>query len=365
MNVLVLVAGLDIGGAEVVIKHLVHSIDHRRFKVTVCCIKTLGIIGHELLRQGFDVVTLAEAGQTKVDYLTFLKLWRLIRAKRIDIVHSHSTDALADAVTCRLLAPSLKVVHTFHFGNYPHADRQNLRIERVFSRFANRLVAVGDVQRQQVMSTFRIKGDAIDRIWNGVPIEAAVPDGSFRRSVGGADRVLIGTIATLIPQKGLADLLEVAHRLRRIHSEVLFAIVGEGRLRSELESMRDQLGLKDTVVLSGWVKDASRVVLPEFDVFLQTSRWEAMSVAVLEAMAAGRAILATRVGENSRIIEHGVEGLLVEPGDVDGMTDSLSRLVGDPALRQRLGTAAARRASEQFSVDRMVRAYEDLYLATA
>ena len=125
---------------------------------------------------------------------------------------------------------------------------------------------------------------AIRTIWNGVPYEPVVPDGSFRRSVGGAGRVLIGTIATLIPQKGLSDLLKVARRVSDMDGRVLFVIVGEGALRPELEALRDELGLGDSVVFAGWVTNASKVALPEFDVFFQPSLWEAMSIAVLEAM---------------------------------------------------------------------------------
>ncbi len=104
------------------------------------------------------------------------------------------------------------------------------------------------------------------------------------------------------------------------------------------------------------------MALPEFDVFFQPSLWEAMSIAVLEAMAAGRAIVATRVGENRHVIEHGIDGLLAEPGDLDGMTKALARVVGDADLRRRLGDAAAKKASEQFTVDHMARAYERMYL---
>jgi glycosyltransferase involved in cell wall biosynthesis len=227
---------------------------------------------------------------------------------------------------------------------------------------ANRLVAVGEVQRRQIQSTFGIKDQAIRTIWNGVPCPTIAPDGSFRERVGGAGRLLIGTIATMIPQKGLPDLLKVAHRLRSIDRRVLFVIVGEGALRPELESLRDQLGLADSVVFAGWIRNASTVALPEFDVFFQPSLWEAMSIAVLEAMAAGRAIVATRVGENPHIIEHDVDGLLVDPGDVDGMTQTLARVVTDEHLRQRLGQAAAQKVSRQFTIDRMARAYERIYL---
>ena len=174
--------------------------------------------------------------------------------------------------------------------------------------------------------------------------------------------MLIGTIATMIPQKGLSDLLRVADRLRKIDHRVLFVIVGEGALRPELEALRDELGVADSVVLTGWIKNASKVALPEFDVFFQPSLWEAMSIAVLEAMAAGRAIVATSVGENRHIIEHESDGLLAEPGDLDGMTAALARVIGDAGLRRRLGDAAARKAEEQFTVDRMARAYEELYL---
>lgn len=103
LNLLILVAGLGIGGAEVVIKHLVHAIDRRRFNVTVCCIKAAGMIGEELIRDGIEVVVLAEPRRQGPEYLTFVKLRRLIRARKIDIVHSHTTDALADAAVCRLM----------------------------------------------------------------------------------------------------------------------------------------------------------------------------------------------------------------------------------------------------------------------
>ncbi len=361
LNLLILVAGLGIGGAEVVIKHLVHGLDRRRFNVTVGCIKTAGMIGEELIREGFDVVVLSKLGEKKTDYLTFLKLRRLLRDRRIDVVHSHTTDALADAAVCRLLHPGLRLVHTLHFGNYPHADTRNLTIERIFLRMASTLVAVGEVQRQQILSTFKLRETAIQTVWNGVPVEAAAPDGSFRKCVGGEDRVLVGTIATMIPQKGLPDLIEVAQRMRDVVPRALFVIVGEGALRRELEALRDRLGVADSVVLPGWVQNASKVALPEFDVFFQPSLWEAMSIAVLEAMAAGRAIVATSVGENRHLIEHELDGLLVEPGDVEGMTAALVRLVQSADLRRRLGGAAARKASAQFTVERMARAYEEIY----
>jgi glycosyltransferase involved in cell wall biosynthesis len=144
--------------------------------------------------------------------------------------------------------------------------------------------------------------------------------------------------------------------------DVVFTVVGDGHLRPQLEARRRELGLHDSVFLPGWITSAADVAMPTFDVFFQPSLWEAMSVVILEAMATGKPIVATQVGENPRIIEDGVDGLLINPGDIDGMTAALCRILDDPALAARLGTAARRKAEQQFSVEHMTHAYERVYL---
>jgi glycosyltransferase involved in cell wall biosynthesis len=116
------------------------------------------------------------------------------------------------------------------------------------------------------------------------------------------------------------------------------------------------------VELTGWVTHAADVALPAFDVFFQPSRWEAMSVVILEAMAAAKAVVATRVGENVHIIDDGRDGLLVNVQDIDGMASALTRVIADGGLRARLGDAARRKIEQQFTVGHMTRAYEDAYL---
>jgi len=362
INVLIVASGLGIGGAEVVMAHLAQRIDRRRFNVTVCCIKVRGPIGDELAREGIDVVTLARSADSKADYFEFLKLLNVIRDRQIDVVHCHTVAGLVAAGFCKLLRPRLKIVHTFHFGNYPNRDRQTMWMEHIFSRLATRLIAVGEVQRRQLRAVFGFREDAIGTVWNGVPVAAAVPPSSFRRTIDAGNRVVIGTIATMIEQKGLFDLLAVASRFRDAGDQVRFVIVGEGPLRSQLEAKRRELGLEDLVIFTGWVPNAAQVALPGFDVFFQPSLWEAMSVVILEAMAAGRAIVATRVGETTCIIEDQVDGLLVNPRDIDGMAKALEQVIRDPELRRRFGAEAARKVAQRFTVEQMTRAYEQIYL---
>ncbi len=364
VNLMMLSAGLGLGGAETVIRHLAQAIDPQRFNVTIGCIKGLGVVGRQLADEGVDIVSLADPGSQKVDYFTSIKLRRLIRDRGIQLVHTHTPDGLADAAVCKLVMPGLKVIHTFHFGNYPHTGRRLLWMERVFSRVVDRLVAVGDVQRGQIRQVFGLRDSQIDMIWNGVMPASTTTGADFRAKVGANDRLVIGTVATLIEQKGLRDLLAVAAQLRRQTDNACFVIVGDGHLRLELERLRHELGLDDTVIFAGWVPDAASVALPAFDIFFQPSHWEAMSVAVLEAMAARKPVVATRVGENPRILADGVDGLLVDAKDIGGMAATLGRLAADADLRGRLGAAAAEKVARQFTVSQMARTYEQLYDAT-
>jgi glycosyltransferase involved in cell wall biosynthesis len=257
--------------------------------------------------------------------------------------------------------PRLKTLHTFHFGNYPHLPPRDLWMEFVSCRVATRLVAVGEGQKRQIMAAHRLSADDLTVVYNGVQLPSGSGDPGFRASIGAEGRILIGTIATLIEQKGLPDLLEVARRVVDAGHDVRFVVIGEGRLRPALEARRRELGLDQHVILTGWLTDAAVRALPTFDIFFQPSLWEAMSMVTLEAMAVGRPIVATRVGEAPAILEDGQDGLLVDPRDVTGMTSALLKLITDRALRLRLGETARRKVAGRFTVQEMTRAYEAIY----
>lgn len=363
INLLIAVTSLYIGGAEVVVKNLVQAFNRRRFNITVCCIKARGTIGDELKRHGVEIITLSCSNTTKVDYFTFKKLLKVIRNKRIDIIHTHSTDALADAVVCKFFMPKLKLVHTFHFGNYPHITKRLMWMEFVFSRFVNRLVAVGEVQRRQLMSFYHLNKERIVRVLNGVPTFSHMCDSSkFRERIGAGERIVVGTIATMTKQKGLPDLMMVASHFKKYGDKVCFVIVGEGPVKPQLIRMRSELGLDDIVIFLGWVKNAAAVALPAFDIFFLPSLWEAMSIAILEAMVARKPIVATCVGENPYLIDDGVNGLLVKPGEIDKMALLIEKLIDNLDFRKRLGAEAARKACMCYTVRNMTSKYEQLYM---
>jgi glycosyltransferase involved in cell wall biosynthesis len=366
INVLIVASSLWIGGAESVMRHLALSLDRRRFNVLVGYLKELGHVGEELVREGAEVVPINDqplqpGEKAQVDYLTFIKLRRLIRARNIDLVHTHTIHGIVDAAACKLVMPRLKTLHTFHFGNYPHLSSRDLWMEFLSCRVATRLVAVGHGQKRQLMAAHHLSDDDLSVVYNGVQLPSGTGDPGFRASIGAEGKLLIGTICTLIEQKGVPDLLAVARRIVDAGHDVRFVVIGEGRLRPMIEARRRELGLDDHVILTGWLTDAAVRALPTFDIFFQPSLWEAMSMVTLEAMAVGRPIVATRVGEAPAILEDGRDGFLVEPRDVDGMTAALLRLITEPGLRARVGEAARQKVEGRFTVQDMTQAYETIY----
>lgn len=361
IKVMLAIDGLGLGGAEMVVRDLARHLDREWFDVCICCTKGLGgSIGEDLVRDGYDVFVLPGQQDGRVDYLTALKFRRAIKNRQIDIVHTHALPALLDAAPCRLTIPRLKVVHTFHYGNYPYDSWRHHMLESFCARAVDRLIAVGLEQRRRIQETYKLPESRIGMIWNGVTFSTPTSGESFRTEIGTGDRLLIGTVAKLIEQKGLDDLLSVAQRCRDAGHRMQFVIVGEGPLRSMLEQRRRELGLEDTVVITGWIQNAATRALPAFDVFFQPSRWEAMSIAILEAMASGKAIVATRVGDNSHVLEDGVSGVLVDSGDIEGMADALA-CAGDSELRLRLGKAARARFEQRFTLEHMIHGYEKVY----
>jgi glycosyltransferase involved in cell wall biosynthesis len=358
---MIVASTLHVGGAERVMGCLAKHIDRQRFDVTVCWEKENGVVGEQMTRENVEVVPLPGRIVGQRDRLTSLKLRKLIRERDIELIHTHDVHGFMDGCACRLLMPGLKHIHTFHFGNYPHREPRYRKVERLLWRVPDMLVSVGQAQAQSIRSLYGIPEQRMRVLWNGVdpPQPDVAPE--VLQAIGGSVDPVIASISTLIPQKGLHHLLDAAARLQAMGARFLLLVVGGGGLQAQLEAQARNLGLSETVRFVGWVPEASDRALPACDIFVQSSLWEAMSVVVLEAMASGKAMAITRVGENPYVIENEVTGLTVPPADPDALAAALYRLVHEPALRKRLSDAARLRHTEHFTVQHMVDAYESLY----
>ena len=352
---------LHIGGAEQVAACLAGGLDRECFDIAACYLKEPGLVADQMVRGGIDLLQLPGFGPGRRDYLTSLKLRRLVQSRGVRLIHTHDIHGMIDGSICRLLSPSLRFVHTYHFGNYPHRWKRHKLIESALWRIPDAIVAVGHAQAASIRECYGIPEDRLRVIWNGVD-DPTLRDQSERLSeIAPPDVPVIASVSTLIPQKGLEFLLRAAALLRGSGDRFMLLIAGDGGLRDDLHALAGQLGLNDCVRFLGWVPQASDRVLPACDIFVQSSRWEAMSVVVLEAMAAGKPMVVTQVGENPHVVVDGETGLTVPPGDPQALAIGLRTLLRDAGMRQRMGHAARRRYEARFTTRNMINTYESLY----
>lgn len=352
---------LHIGGAEGVAACLAEHVDRDRFEMTACYLKENGVVGEKMTAAGVRLVPIPGFRPGRQDRLTSLKLMRLIRQQGIQILHTHDVHGLMDATICRRMVPRLRHIHTFHYGNYPERDRSSARAERICWRSADALVAVGHAQAAAICDLYQIPPDRVRIIWNGVDDPSPSPVDELRERILAAPRPVILSVSTLIEQKGIKQLLLAAQILKAHGQEFRLIIAGHGHLREGLEAQAHALGIAERVEFLGWVPNAASRILSACDVFVQSSLWEAMSVVVLEAMAAARPMVVTRVGDNAHVVVDDECGLLAPPGDAEVLARSLARLLNDAAYAAKLGAAARQRYLAHFTVGPMVSAYEALY----
>ncbi len=363
VNVMFSIAGLHHGGAERVIASLCEHIDQDRFDISVCWWIGDGAIGEELKAKGVELVGLREIDPGVSPYMRFRVLKELCKERSIDVIHTHDTGTLADAAQARLFASKTKIVHTFHFGNYPHLARRYLAMEMIFSRFAHRLVAVGHEQAKLVQKSLKIRPGKLTTLYNGVEHVVPNSDTDFALDCGTGDDgpVILGSISTLTRQKGLPILLEAASLLNQMQKDFLLLIVGGGPMQSELEQQAESLGIADRVRFLGWVPNAARQVLHFFDIFCQSSLWEANSIVLLEAMSAGVPIVTTNVGESRHVISDGEDGRVVPPNDAVKLAEAMADLIDDTIQRRAMGSSAKSKFERNYTVDKMVKNYESIY----
>jgi glycosyltransferase involved in cell wall biosynthesis len=173
LRVLMVNSTLHIGGAEQVAANLTKHLDRRAFEVTACYLKENGIVGQQMLDAGVDLIPVP-GWRPGRDYFTGLKLRKLVKQRRIQLLHTHDIHGFMDASLCRLSVPALRHVHTFHFGNYPHISPRYAKIERLLWRVPDALIAVGHEQAATIRRLHNIPAERMQVIWNGT--DAPTPE---------------------------------------------------------------------------------------------------------------------------------------------------------------------------------------------
>lgn len=380
IRLLKFLTGFGFGGTERQVVNLAGRLDRNRFEPRFACTRRWGQFLPDVEAQGIPI---AEYPIHRLYNPTTLRQqWRFaaaLRRQRIQIVHSYNFYANVFAVPAARLAGVPVVIASIRDAG-KNTTPAKLRLHRIACRYADCVLVNAKSIRQSLVGR-GYREDKIIAIRNGIDLsrfrdidigrglhhEFGLPEGA----------PLVVVLARLIPHKGIETFLDAAAEVHRRHPRARFLIVGDifAAMRRKGELVRDQvywqslerhcerLGLKDYVVFTGYRPDVPALLAQATVSVLPSIASEGLSNSLLESMAAGAPVIATRVDGNTEVIEReGVDGLLVAPRQAGELAQAISLVLDDPELARRLGNAARQRVERHFSLERMVRDTEELYM---
>ncbi len=354
---------LNVGGAEVLAARLARQL-RESCRFLFICLDELGTLGAELRAQGFPVEVLGR--KAGIDWRCAWRLARFLRREHVDIVHAHQYTPFFYGMMARLIyrrPPVLFTEHGRHFPDYPR--RKRMVVNRLLLERRDRVIGVGQSVCQALIRNEGIPAPRVGVIYNGIDT-AAFAKGfherdAIRRELGfGAGDFVILQVARLDYLKDHATALRTVQRLVQRLPRARLVLVGEGPERAKIQELIRQYRIGAHVRLLGLRKDVARL-LRAADAFLLTSISEGIPLTVIEAMAAGVPVVATRVGGLPEIIEDGITGSLAAAGDDAALAQSILTLAEDAALRGCIVERGRARADALFSESQMHIRYLSLY----
>ncbi len=362
IKVLHLLVSLPVGGAEDLVAAMVRGLDPQRFSVQAACIGPLGAIGEELIAQGYSVVSLG----LDIKRSSFLRLTaavrRLLKETQPDILHTHLYHANLYGRLAALglgLPGVVAAVHNTYTQVKFHRRLANFLLARVTDK-----VLVGspqvwaDVHRHDGVPASRLL-----LLPYGIRLEepaVTVSPGEAKARLG-VSGFCLGAVGRLEEQKGHENLLAAIPEWRAQIDGLTILLVGEGRQEQALKKQARDLGVEGVVHFLGTRRDLP-LIYKALDVYVQPSRWEGLSLAMLQAMGAGLPVVVSRVSGALTVVKDGVNGRLVNAGDPASLAAAVLELYRQPEERRRLGEMARRTVYENYSQEAMLRRLESLYL---
>lgn len=304
------------------------------------------------------------------DCLAFFEMVRLIKNGHYTIIHTHNSKAgILGRLAAKLCGIEI-VIHTIHscefnyFGTGPLTKKFFILLEKWAAHWTDHFIAISPHIKSEFIRHRIASENKINVILSGIEIEKfhiSVDRIEKRKELGiGADRFVVGVVARMEEGKGYEDLLQAAAQILRKRKDIVFLFIGDGPLKRKLEQRAKNDNIQGNVMFAGLRGDVSQL-LKIMDVFCLPSVYEGMGRVVLEAQAAGRAVVAMEVGGIPDIVQENKTAILLMPKDVSALAGVILRLAEDRALREQMGQAAQKFVDERFSSATMVSEIRNLY----
>lgn len=346
-RILNLITSLSEGGVERQLCQLLPKLNQSGFEIMMACTDSPGKLTAVLRQRGVEV-SLARV-RSRFHPIDIYRLVCLLRKKRIDLVHTHMYASSIPGVLAARWARVPVVVHVHNLHEWDRPKRIRMAC-RIWPR-ATRVIAISHSVKQNLIEKCRLDHSKTITLYNGVDLEhfAGQLEGERERQRWGIGprEIIVGSVARLVPAKGLFDLLRAMAVVQKERPEACLVLVGGGDLRSELEQEALRLGVK--VVFTGTQEDV-RPLIAMFDLAVLASHTEGFGIFLLEAMALSKPVVATKVGGIPEVVVDGETGSLVPPGEPEKLAQSiLAILKGD---REKIGRAGRQRVEKVFSLEK-------------
>ena len=364
LKILQVTLDLGISGLPKLVVDICKNLNKTIFDVSVFCFKKCEEeFTPELKKNNILVYIPFRKNPNKPDYLNFLKLYRFIERNKFDIIHTHNTAAFIDGVIASKMAGVPVIIHTDHARAFPDKKRYMLA-EWFLSRFTTKIVAVSEHTRSKLIEYEKLSPSKVIVIPNGIDERkyAVTADHRKKKELGIEKHYpILGLGVRLIEQKGVEYLLKAMPSILQEFPKTMLLIAGGGPFQQNLQTMSEKLGIAQAVKFLGFRLDMPEI-LSILDIYVLPSIWEGMPLVILEAMAAKKPIVATKVGGIPEAVIHNHSGLLVPPKDPEALANAILKILKNSNLAASLAENAYNRFLKYFTVKKMVSRYEQLYL---
>lgn len=368
LRAMFLVTSMPVGGAETLLVNLIRRLDRERIQPYLGCTKELGPLGEELAR---EIPTFAHLLRGKYDVGVVRRLAKLLRRERIDaVVTVGAGDKMFWGRLAARYARVPVILSALHSTGWPDGVG---RLNRLLTPLTDGFIGVATPHGKHLVNNERFPAEKVFVIPNGVDVARFRPRAECRAALRyelgvPSDAPLVGIVAALRPEKNHALFLQAARLVKEKRPTAHFVIVGDGPERPAIESLRSELGLQHCVHLLGTRSDTPEL-LAAWDAFALTSHNEANPVSILEALAAGVPVVATRVGSIPETVVPGETGYLATPGNAAEVAEHLETLLADRPRAMQLGNTGRERVIARWSLAAMVQGYtqliEEIYASKA
>ena len=361
-------------GVQKAMTDLLLRLDKKKYDIKVICHKQ-GKLTELLKKHGITFIILPELRREihlYYDLKALFKLFCIFKKYGFDIVHTHSSKPGILGRWAAKLAGVPGIVHTVQgFAFHEFSTWQSIffykLIERITGLVTSKLIIVNNTDYKFALKNKLVKNSNIIKVYNGISCDEfniKIDVKAKKRSLNIPNSYkVVGSVGRLWKQKAPQNFIKAIPIVLEKCPKTMFVLVGNGPLKDELKELTKKLKIQQSVMFMGWRKDINEILVV-FDVFVQTSLWEGLSLSIMEAMACRRPVVASNIKGNNELIEHGKNGFLVNPNDSVELANGIINLLKDDSMANKFGVVGKHKVEKQYNIETNVEKIENIYKKT-